>query len=373
MKFDIVHYVDVGKDEWSGYLNEIPEAGYHHSWQWMSFISNFTGFTKNLSFLLFEHEEKKLSAICTLAVSFNALAKYNEISFGGNYCATPLVADVKPNIRRKILDEVFQMIQFYANQYNVKKILMIWDPLVRSLINDSSFHRNQFELQRYGLFYVVKNYLSVDLSLPVETLVENISKYHRRHINRSGKKGVTIKIFNQQYQSSLIPEYFGMYKKAHFISSGRLTRPQETWDLMRNGLITGEASLFVAFVNAEPISFLYCGEFEGMAFGWSQVNIDEYEVRYSPRHILEWNAILYYKENKFRYYELGARHFTPQPFDIPTNKEISVSVYKERFGGFMLPKIFWTGYFDGDVMASEVNAQLNNYLSASRMVKIPES
>ena len=74
-----------------------------------------------------------------------------------------------------------------------------------------------------------------------------------------------------------------------------------------------------------------------MAFGWSQVNVDQYEKEYSPRHFLEWQAILHYKKRGFTWYEIGERYYGPQY----TEKEISISVFKERYGGLQLPKIHW--------------------------------
>ena len=141
---------------------------------------------------------------------------------------------------------------------------------------------------------------------------------------------------------------------------------------MYEGLSAGKASLFIAFVNDTPISYLYCGEFSKMAFGWSQANVKEYEEEYSPRHLLEWTAILFYKENAFSYYEIGERFFGSQFFYIPSDKEISISSFKERYGGRLFPKVKWYGYFDKDLLKTDYNQRFRELLNCNLLVKIPE-
>ena len=104
-----------------------------------------------------------------------------------------------------------------------------------------------------------------------------------------------ITIINNETEKDLLIKNFNEFQKAHFISAGKLTRPQNTWDAMLTSIEIGNATLFVANINDKSISYLFFGHFEQSAFGWSQVNIEEYELEYSPRHLLEWNAIIYYK------------------------------------------------------------------------------
>jgi hypothetical protein len=212
----------------------------------------------------------------------------------------------------------------------------------------------------------------VNLSLPEETLTENISKYQKRHIQRGKKKGIEIKVFNEKNNPEKIAENFKQFQKAHFISAGRLTRPQATWDSMLGGAQNGEASLFVAFFEGVPVSYLYCGEFGQIAFGGSQVNLPEHEKELSPRHILEWEAILYYKNNGFKYYEIGELFYSPQLFCVPTQKEKSISVLKERYGGDLALKIDGVAYLDEQLMATELNSYWQTFSREATIFKLPE-
>jgi hypothetical protein len=371
MNYKLVYYKDISKNEWDSYVKQMPEAGYHHSWSWLNYITQFPNIKENVSFVCLG-DSKSILGICPLAISFNEKGAYMEMSFGGNPCGTPLIADVKPSLRRKILDYIFCSILSITQEFNVKKICMVWDPLTISFCTGSFFHKNMFDLLRYQMIYYAENIVVVDLDLSEETIREGVSKYQRRHIQRAEKKGVIVKAFNSNVNSADIKTYFDLFQEAHFKSAGRKTRPQETWDAMADGLLANEATLLVAFIESTPISFLYCGEFGLMAFGWSQVNIDEYESEYSPRHILEWKAMMFYKTRKFKYYEVGERYYGPQLFHHVTGKEISISVLKERFGGFLLPKIRWTGYCDQKLLVDDFNGEIAEFLSNSLVMKLPE-
>lgn len=371
MNYKLIKYNDVQKNKWDRYVTEMPDAGYHHSWSCINYVSKFPNLTENISFICMA-DNKSVLAVCPLAISYNEKGDYCEISFGGNPCGTPLIASLKPSMKRKMLDEIFRIILSVTDKYDVKKISMVWDPLVNSFCTDSSFHKDSFELLRYQMSYYVENAIAVNLKLPEKTLFEHVSKYQRRHIQRSEKKGLVVKAFNIDNNTRDIKELFGLFQESHLKSAGRITRPQETWDAMKDGLLAGDASLFVAFLDNLPMSYLYCGEFGSMAFGWSQVNNEKYESEYSPRHILEWKAMMFYKSRKFTYYEVGQRFYGPQLFHPTTEKEISISVLKERFGGFMLPKITWTGYCDEKLFADDLKAGVREFITKVPVIKIPE-
>ncbi len=198
-----------------------------------------------------------------------------------------------------------------------------------------------------------------------------MSKYQRRHISRGKKKGIRVVAFNNDESKTKLKHWFSHFQQAHFDSAGKMTRPQETWDSMLGAALNGKATLFCAFLGDTPMSYLFCGEFDSMAFGWSQVNIEEFEKEYSPRHVLEWEAMMHYKNGGFNYYEVGERYFCPQPFYVPSPKEISISQFKERYGGFMLPKIVWRGYYDKTRMDRELKECRDNYLLQDNLVTIP--
>ena len=95
----------------------------------------------------------------------------------------------------------------------------------------------------------------------------------------------------------------------------------------------------------KDISFLFCGIQNNFSAGWSQVNLEQYEKEYMPRHILEWQAILMLKKFGVKFYEIGERFYKTQSYN-PSEKEISISDFKEKFGGIFYPKIYYEYKFN---------------------------
>lgn len=376
MNYKTVLFKDIDKITWDNYVSQIKGVNYYHSWHWLNCISKFSQVKKNESLVLFD-EDNKLIGICPFAISFLEENNIYTISFGYFPCPMPVIAEMNSSSRRKILDDIFSIYKSNIKKYNIKKIIMAWHPLNSFILgteNSSLSHQYSFELLRYGMHYHVNNTLVIDLNLGEKDLISNLSKYHYRHIKRGVKKGIKVEVYNNKNNTEFLRDRFNRFQKAHFIAAGRMTRPQETWDAMYESLSDGKASLFLALVEDTPISYLYCGEFLSMAFGYSQVNIKEYEKKYSPRHILEWEAILYYKKKrKFKYYEIGERYFGPQFFHLPTDKEISISILKERYGGILLPKITWTGYCDKKFMMDDLDRHIKEFKGRDdNIFNIPE-
>ncbi len=46
----------------------------------------------------------------------------------------------------------------------------------------------------------------------------------------------------------------------------------------------------------------------------------------------------------FSFYEIGVRRFCPQPLYLPTEKEISIAVFNERFWSVFVPKPSWHAF-----------------------------
>lgn len=373
MVFKEVLYKNIDKSVWNDWISNIPEASYYHTWSWINFVSQFAHVKENTSFVLLD-EKGKIVAACPLAVSFLKQEGANVFTFGGHPCGVPALVDLSPSLHRKVLDKIFNIFAVYAEKYQIKKINLAQHPLnFFSCADINAFsNRNSFELLRYNLLYQVENTIVINLKLSEKELISQISRYHYRHITRSRKTGVSVRVFNKNNNFTECKNYFDDFQQAHFTSSGKLTRPQITWDVMYDNIQQGEASLFVAFFENQAVSYLYCGEFSLMAFGWSQVNIEKFEEKLSPRHLLEWEAIMFYKKKGFRYYEIGERYFAPQLLRVPTAKEISISIFKERYGGILLPKINWVGYYDLAYMENICRKQLNNFLLSQPLVKTME-
>ena len=312
-------------------------------------------------------------AICPLAATDNG-SGVRALSFGFGPLGAPALTSSHRSERRKTLDFIIQIYLEALEKNKAEKIIFARHPLNQDMLDCGRLDfKYCFELLRYQFFYLVENILAIDLTREEEDLVKEVGKYHYRHIKRTRKKGVAAKVFNSSENSKELDKRFSEFRQAHFAASGKKTRPDETWDIMHQCLREKKASLFAAFYDNEPISFLFAGEWNKMAFGWSQANLLEREKEFSPRHMLEWEAMLYYKKQGFEFYELGRMHYGAQPFYVSSPKEKSISVFKERYGGVLLPKITWTGYKNPKLQKYEVEALIGRYLKEDNIIKIPQS
>jgi len=375
MTYTIVRYQDTTQEIWDGWVQKIVGTAYYHTWHWIQFISHFPHVKENLSFVILDGSSSDPLAVCPLAVSQREEEGEPVFAFGDFFCGAPAVDTPRPSDRRKILDYIFSIILSHQQTKKCREISFGWHPL-----NSTIFENNgqlgfaySFELLRYNLVYAVENTLVMDLHLSEEELAHNVGQYQYRHIKRGRKKGLLVETYNKENNSTALKDALHMFQLAHATAAGRTTRPQGTWDAMYDGLKAGKASLFIVHTSDSiPISYLYCGEYGKMAFGWSQANVKEYEEAFSPRHLLEWTAILYYKSRGFAYYEVGERYFGPQFSYVPSDKEISISVFKERYGGALLPKVKWIGYFEIVAMEKAYRGHMEDFLRAKRPVSIPE-
>lgn len=374
METKVVYYKDTTADVWDNWVKKVGGGtSYYHSYRWINYAGCFSEVRENSSFVVLGKTGEPI-AVCPLAFSILSDST-RSISFGYTSTGAPVVKNGHAGEKRECLDKIFEIYKNFALQNKAQKIIFSCHPLDLAATTPGAYPSaaDSFVFLRYGLQYQVENTLVIDLSLPAEELTANLGKYHHRHIKRGSKKGLVVKIYNRENNSGEMEKRFAGFEEAHLLAAGRSTRPQETWQAMLEELRVGEASLFVTFLGDLPLSYLFCGEFGGMAFGWSQANIKEYEEEYSPRHILEWEAMMFYKKQGFKFYEVGERFFGPQLFHVPTEKEISIGVFKERYGGFMLPKVKWTGYFDLDLMKKEISGQTNKFFEADPVFRTSSS
>ncbi len=361
MEFKVKHHQATTREQWDGWVNQIQEATYQHGWDWLHYNQLFDENTEQKSFILLENEKTPL-AVCALGLTKNTKTGENELSLGGNPLAAPAFVTIQPTLRRKISAEVFAQVYGIAREAGAKKVRMISHPITRGVCDQSLVgFENGFEMKKYGFLSDIKNTAIMNLSLPEETLLNNVSKSHRINVRQAAKKGVSVRSFSASESAQELDANFAAFKNAHYLSAGRWTRPHSTWDAMLARAHQGQARLFVAFVEEKPISFLYCGEFSKMVWSWSQANLEEYEREYSPRHILEWEAILHYRKLGFLFYELGELYFGPHWLYQASAKEVSISHFKELFGGSMFPKINWVGYLDEGSMKQDFSASLQAF------------
>lgn len=328
-----IKFTEIEKKDWDFYVDTIDIYSPHYSSWLIEYYIKF-GNIANLSYILLDG--KTCLAVVPLAASLKNL------SFGQTYCPSPFVnKNLKESYRRKIYKFIFEDIDIYMKNNRIEKYLFSTHPIQGLNYQKQCLDlNNYFELLKYANSTKMINTLILDLSKTKEQLNNGLSKYHRKNIRKVENKKIKFGIVDKNNSTQDVNKIFYDYKKAHLDSAGKITRPEETWEHMKNCIINDKADLFFIEKDNVKISYLFCGKNKYFAFGWSQVNIDKYEKEFMPRHYLEWMAIQYYKEKKVNFYELGERYY-----DIIKNeyseKELSISYFKEKFGSGTYPKAYF--------------------------------
>ena len=334
MDFEIKKFDDFTMSSWNDLLSEMD--GPIHNCNWNN-LSYYSAYEKMANYSRAVFYENKLVALFPFAKNYSE-EKIN-FSFGNNLIFAPVFShSINTSIRKKIYVYFFKLIK---EQFDLKKLQLKIQvsPIYFDNNKANLLSKNQFELIEFSKSYIVHNTLILDLGKNEDLLLSNMSKYHRRNILRASKiKKLEFNVVNFKKKDE-VKKKFHEFRKYHKISAGRVTRPIKTWEIMLDKIFESEADLFYLNYNNKSISYLYCAKFSNYAWGWTQVNVRNFEFL-SPRHFLEWNAIKYYKKKKFNFYEIGER-FNDQKNFKPTDKEKSISEFKEKFGSDKYPKVIF--------------------------------
>ena len=359
-----VFFEEVTPQIWNSYCEETNNASSRHSYYFLDYLEKSYN-CKNMSFALI-NEEKELLALCPIFIEKITISgqTINSLSSGGGPVPLPALRnESNPSRHRKDLHAVFEAIHDICTRNNIERASFVRYPFGAFSKKIEEVSINVFDVLSVGYHPICYNSICIDLTLNEELLLNQLSKYHRKHIKRAEESGQVINIINKDCSIDLIIKEFESYEKAHIAASGRMTRPQASFDLMRDLIKLGYGELFINKLNDIPISFLFCGSFGNQAFGWSQANVKDFEKEYSPRHLLEWKAILYYKKKGLKLYDVGIRYYNGQVAEWCNEKLLNISIFKERYGGMFLPTIYYERFFNKNIFKEIWKTRLNEFES----------
>jgi len=362
---EIINFKDISNEEWDGYVERIPESTYKHTSWWINYTNAIYGEEGCKAFVCFQDREP--IAICPVFISKVVFGghEYMEATSNGLPSVYPAMAPLPATQRRRLSRKVFSFLEEQLKTYGVKRIGFYKHPANAAFINGEDDNGNNTEAASLGYFPYVQNTILVDLQKSEDQLLSETAHHRRKYIKKSLQQGLRIREYNNTDGGEL-DAAFKAFQAAHFKSAGKLTRPIESWDLMKDLIKKGKASLFIASSETGvDLSYLYCGEFNKFSFGWTQVNLDEFEKEYQPRHLLEWAAMMAYKKRGFKYYELGIKHELPQFNHIPSEKEISIAQFKERYGGKLYSFLFFEKILDKDIFNMIYKKRIEELMSSN--------
>lgn len=355
---------EVPATTWDAWVASLPEATYVHSWMYVRFCHLMLGEAQAQSFAVLDNRGSVV-ALCPLGISRGEVdgRGFTEASWNGAPLGRPAIRPELPAQRRRLVGEVFEILHGEMRRHGVARSLLLGHPISLGVLKGDGRPVGQVETLAAGYACQAQNTIIMDLSVSLDELSGGLTREQRKHLYQSERRGLRVREFSGERDG--LDEMHRQYQDAHRKAAGRLTRPEASFDWMLQLAREARLRLFVAFAGEIPVSFLYCGEFEEFAVGWSQANVEEHESAHSPRHLLEWSAMLSYRERKFKHYEIGRRFYGPQLYKVPTPKERSISFFKERYGGQLWPYLVFERFFDGDVCRLVYQQRLQEFLDGN--------
>lgn len=361
--FTVARFAD-HEAEWDAWVGSLPESTYLHSVDWLRYQRETVGAQHDASFALVD-ERGHAVALCPLAFTTTSVAgaEHVQASWAGAPLAVPAIERRPAASRRRLARAVYAALNQAARSRSADEILLRSHPMTRAMIGGDERPIGPTEPLSAGYRALPENTLIVDLGRPVEALEADMTHEQRKHLRHAVAGGITVTEHRGADPSAERAHL--LYAETHFRSAGRKTRPDGSFAEMLATLRRGRATLFVGAVGSLPVSFLYCGEFsETFAFGWSQVNVDEHERALPLRHLVEWRAILAYRDRGFRYYEIGERPFGPLPHRVPTHKELTIASFKERYGGALWTYFMFERWWDPTVYEAREDERRSRFLAS---------
>lgn len=321
MKLSLTKVERDNYNQWDSFCSLSDDAWLMHTSKWIEFVINYKPELKseNRSFYVMLNNE--IIAIVPLTVELNLLG-FKEFSFGTNYTPIPaLLNGVSDAQKKEIKAYIVEQIDIMAKKESICMAKF------RSNTFSPNLDKTFSPLPENGVMEFLLSTFLIDLTQTEEYLWSMLRRNHRRSI----KKADTLKV-NFFDSTTITKDIFNLYVSTHRKASGRQTRPVETFDIMFDWIVSGEGFLVTVELDGVHIGFEMFSVYKNKVLGFSAANDPEYEDLYFVRHLLEWEAILWMKKQKYTVYDIGFNQYTSL-IDSPDDKQLSITHFKKGFGG----------------------------------------
>lgn len=128
----------------------------------------------------------------------------------------------------------------------------------------------------------------------------------------------------------------------HAEAAGRVTRSQETWNLMRQWVDAGHAFVVLGQSKGTVRGYAYVICYKDWAYYASGASLEP-----NVSHAIQWSAIRCAAQRGINHYEVG---YLP---DNPTEKDLNIQKFKSGFGGIDWPVRISNVQFNGALQKGE--------------------
>ena len=133
--------------------------------------------------------------------------------------------------------------------------------------------------------------------------------------------------------------HLDVFQGLHYLDAGRVTRPQATWDVMRDWMPRGLGVVVIAIRDHLPIGGAYFVTYQTGSYYFSAARDPEYSSgglfeKDSPAHLIVWTAMTWLRERGHTWLDLG-----PVPPPDASEKEKAIAGFKSHFGAEVVQRV----------------------------------
>jgi hypothetical protein len=357
----IVSFQDEHAGLWDEFCLRHDRAWFWHTTYRMrhALACSFSIRSENRSFWI--EDNGRPAAIVPLTVDDHSApdgTSLRQMSYGGSRVPAPVV-DAPPGSARagRLYKLAFEEIDRRATEAGAKVALMrlALSPAAAACEPGHNF------LTKYGYLDVSLNTQIVPLAPSEEDIFEGFQSNHQRAI-RKAEKLLEIRLYDRK---NITPEIFARFQEFYFTAAGRVTRPPQTFELLRGYLESGRAVLGEALYEDRPVGYAATIIFKDSAYYLMGAADKDFGLC-PTAHPIHWQILRYLKSAGIGFYEMGIQQYGPLLHDFPSEKEINISRFKRGFGGVTAPAFMGEKYYCPDYFREVAAERARRYEAALR-------
>lgn len=278
------------------------------------YVAYYQGY--NLSFIL--QEDNKLIGLFPLMLH-QENGEWIISSNGAGILPPIFVNNIARKVKKRLEKQLADILSTVTAELNIKKFILL---------------EHSYQLSSWYQFWIDKAkrqfltyQLGIDLSQDVENIRLDFRKSYKPLVNKA------LKEWDVKIHENNIDGIFEEFRLLHLQVAGKKTRNQKSWDIQKEQIKKGEAFLVSVKDKKKMIGaglFNYSKD-----MGMYSVGAYKRELFDKPiGHAVQMVAIEKLKELGCSIYFLGQKS-THLDNKLPSDKELSISYFKEGFAGFV--------------------------------------
>ena len=257
---------------------------------------------------------------------FQKLSKMaSRISTRGVWLYGPIIHTENKMERIEILRMILKANNEIVDKYNLVFIEGYSAPLDISLCDNEikEYRKDGYHSKKYVTFIT-------DLKKPIEEIWKNVQKYTKKNVNRSAKRGVSVKELKTFEESKQVISLFQKWGKVKgIVVSDPEQQLKKFWERQNSGF----EKTFLAFKEQQLVSSITVSYFNNVVIPVQVLNSYSSIARNLGGPALTWHAIKWAKGFKFAIYDITGGPLLSES-DLAADKHgMSAIHYKKKWGG----------------------------------------